>query len=533
MSRNFRPATIDAASVGFAAADGVATGRKGHASWAPTCQNVVALDAAVVLASSTTSCKNINFPTFTDSAIVDAAVSRSTPNNTALTTAFGNGGAFNKLSSTVNYSNLLMVILSGVDGSGTLAACSDPRRIQAVQDLAGCMGNPVNTIDHLYRRDDNSGTTDTFKDRIMAVPDATDPRYAYVGGRFCNGTAVGGINGFTPQQGVCAVTRGTTCATDANCPVIAATGNNEKCQFNLNNQDFDPIRRACVAPDASHAPTSCTDMTTGKPCQFSDNNVNCTQGLVVALTDDDPGSDSITNSIAARVSNDSSGQSLGYAGREAILAGKGTRGYSINTIASSDVNVRKDSYLLSRRLFLQNALAVGQPVGDQPSDTASGNGAFGRGGTQLNAEQSFFNWFTQPANNFNIVKSLNFITCGPDANTDPCTLTNNLCATTPAAPVAKALGAYLPSGSFGASGAGGAKSINSQGLTWNGTTAVGDTAAVGVLCAGGKVTGTTCPAYTGRPSNSACSQNSDCASGVCFDALGIGVPGVPVSLLCQ
>jgi ABC-type phosphate transport system substrate-binding protein len=529
MSRNFRPAVIDDLAVGFLAADGTTTGRQGHVSWAPTCQNVIALDAAVVVykgSGTGSSCKNISFPSFTDSAIPSSAVPRATSNATGLPVAFGDGTAFNSLASTVNYSNLLMVVLAGVDGSGTLQACSSPKRIQAIQDLAGCMG--VATVDHIFRRDDNSGTTDTFKDRIMNVASASDPRYPWVGGRFCNGQSIGGINSATPQQGICSVTRTTLCTTDANC----ATG--EVCQFNLNNQDLDPVRRACVASDASHAPTSCTDMLTGRSCQASDNNPNCTQGLVVALTDNDPGSDSITNSIGARVRNDSNGQTIGYAGREAVLAGKGTKGFTMNLTAPSDANVRKEAYLLSRRLFIQNSLVAGQPLGDQPSDTAGlTNGLIGGGPNQLAAEQSFFNWFSQPANNFSIVKSLNFITCGPDANTDPCTLQNNLCAKTPAAAVAGALGAYVPNGSFGAGGTGGAKTIDSQGRVFNGTAAVQVACTGTTLHASGACSGLLSPLANNRPSNSACSQNSDCASNVCFDALGIGVPGQPVSLLCQ
>jgi hypothetical protein len=529
MSRNFRPKFIDSGWGSFVAADGTtSTTKVGHASWAPTCYNVVALDAGVFLTRSSgagSSCKDIDFPVFVDNSIPASAVPRASVNNAGLPTLFGDSGAFNNTGATSNYTNLMSVILSGVDGSGTLAACADPRRVQALQDLAGCMG--VADIEHLYRRDDNSGTTDTFKDRIM-VTAAADTRYPYVGGRFCNGTSIGNITGTTLQTGVCSVTRtNTTCKVDANCP----TG--EVCQFNLNNQDFDPIRRACVAADGTHAPTSCTDMTTGRTCQATDNNPNCTQGVIVALTDPDPGTDSATNAIGARVKNDASGQSMGYAGREAVLPGKGTRGLTVNKVGFSDANVRKEAYLLSRRLFLQNSVAAGQPLVDQPSDTASFNGLTGQGTNQLTAEQNFFNWITQRPNLDPIVSKYNYITCHTDPTVDPCGLSNNLCAKTPAAAVAGALGAYLPSGSFGASGAGGAKSINSQGLTWNGTTAVGDTTTAGTLCAGGKATGTTCPAYTGRPSNAACSQNSDCASGVCADGLFIGVLGVPVSLICQ
>jgi hypothetical protein len=529
MSRNFRPNFIDSGWASFVPANGTTSGLTGHASWAPTCYNVVALDAAVFLTRSAgagSSCKDIDFPTFVDNSIAASAVTRASV-NVALPTAFGNGGAFNNTGATNNYSNLMSIILSGVDGSGTLAACADPRRVQALQDLAGCMG--VADIEHIYRRDDNSGTTDTFKDRIMVTP-ASDTRYPYVGGRFCNGTGVGNIIKAANQPGLCSTAR-TICTTDANCTVAG-----DVCQFNLNNQDFDPIRRACVAADGTHAPTSCTDMTTGKPCQATDNNTNCTQGVIVALTDADPGSDSVTNSIAARVKNDAAGQSMGYAGREAVLPGKGTRGLTINKTGFNDVNVRKDAYLLSRRLFLQNSLVTGQPVADQPTDTASANSLTGQGTTQLTAEQNFFNWITQRPNLDPIVSKYNFITCSTDPTVDPCGLSNNLCAKTPAAAVAGALGAFVPNG---AAAPAVAKSINSQGLTWNAATAtaVADTAAFGTLCAGGKVPGTTgtgpCPAYTGRPSNSACSQNSDCASGVCADGLLIGVPGVPVSLICQ
>ena len=445
MSRNFRPATIDSAAVGFAAADGATATRQGHASWAPTCQNVVGLDAAVFITRGSgagSALKNVNFPTAVDAAIATDPTTRAVTNNTALPPSFNDGSAFNNTSATVNYSNLLMVILGGVDGSGTLQACSDPRRVQAVQDLAAAMG--VATIDHLYRRDDNSGTTDTWKDRIITQNVGTDPRYPILGGRFCNGQSIGGINGAANQTGLCATSRG-VCTTDANCPVCTGTdvatcdkSGHEVCQYNLNNQDLDPLRRPCVAADGTHAPSSCTDMFTGRTCQASDGNANCTQGLVVALSDADPGSDSVTNSIAARIKSDASGQSVGYAGKEAVLPGKGTKGLTINTTGFTDVNVRKGAYLLSRRLFLQNALVAGQVVGDQPSDTAGPNISLtGQGTAQLAAEQNLFTYMTDPAGSLTggvsgrsitdpIVKQFNFITCSTDPTIDPCTLSNNL-----------------------------------------------------------------------------------------------------------
>jgi len=541
MSRNFRPATVDALSVGFAQADGATTTKQGHASWAPACQNVVGLDAAVFAVRTSTGCKDIDFNQFLDNAIPNASTERAVANNASLPTTWGNNTAFNNKSSTVNYSSLLMVVLSGVDGSGTIAACSDPRRVQALTDLAGCLG--VNDIEHLYRRDDNSGTTNTWQDRIMIVPSSADPRYPWIGGRFCNGTAFGGINGATSQTGVCSVTRSnTTCKVNSDCP----TG--EVCQFNLNNEDFDPIRRACVASDATHAPTSCTDMTTGKPCQASDNNSNCTQGLIVALTDTDPGAADITDSIRQRINLDSTGQSVGYAGLEVVLPGKNTKGLTMNTTGFSAANVRKGAYLLSRRLFLQNALVAGQPVGDQPSDTAGPNiGITGKGQSQLTAEQNLFLYMTDPGGSMSggspgrfqtdpIVKQFNFITCSTDPSIDPCTLSNNLCAETPSSAVASPLSAYTPNGSVGAGGAGGTISIDSQGRLYNPSTgtAAQTTCTGTALCASGQAcSGGLCPLANNRPSFSACTSGADCASGTCTDILGIGIPGQPISLLCQ
>src|SRR5215468_4875791 len=225
MSRNFRPGVIDNLSVGFNQRTGTNLTGNGHALWAPSCQNVIGLDAAVLLTRATgagAGCRNINFNTFNDTTFPGASVPRATTNNAALPVLFGNGSAFNNLASTSNYSNLLMIILSGVDGSGSIAACSDPRRIQAVQDLAGCMG--VDHIEHLYRRDDNSGTTDTWKDRIMTIPSTADPRYAWVGGRFCNNQSIGGINGAANQTGICAITRtNNTCKVSTDCPLISGS----------------------------------------------------------------------------------------------------------------------------------------------------------------------------------------------------------------------------------------------------------------------------------------------------------------------
>lgn len=553
MSRNFRPNVIDPAVATFvkrcaAATDPGCTAAtptaSGHAAWAPTTANVVGLDAAVFVVKGSATLDNIDFTTFVDGS-VPTAFKKGDVNNSSITSAFGNGNGFGNISpactlcgqagqpacpaSCVNYNNLMSVVLSGVDGSGTLAACADPRRVQAVTDMAGLLG--VTTLAHLFRRDDNSGTTDTFKDRIMVVKNTGSEatRYVYTGGRFCNGTAVGQISGAAAQQGLCSVSRA-TCFVNSDCN---ASGAGQVCQYNLNNQDFDPIRRPCSPADASRAPTSCTDMTTGKPCQFGDGNANCTQGLVVALSDTDPGATDITTSIGRRVGT-GDGSVIGFAGREAAL-GTGAKALKINTIASTDANVRASSYLLARRLFIQNTFANSTDANDVPTDNQTANSITGGGASQVTAEQSLWTQFL--SNRFlmdPIVRQFNFIRCGSNADgDDPSLESNNLCSVTPAAPTPGAFGAYVPNGSFSAGNTGGAKSINSAGRVWNGTAAVQAACTGTSLCASGLACASLlCPDAAARAANAPCTQNSDCASGVCADTLSHSTGGKD-GLYCQ
>jgi hypothetical protein len=345
---------------------------------------------------------------------------------------------------------------------------------------------------------------------------------------------------------------------NSSCPVSAHNG--QVCWFNLNNYDLDPIRRPCApAIVGSVAPTNCTDMTTGLFCQASDNNANCTQGLVTALTDTDPEAADITDSIAARIANDNTGKTIGYAGLEAVSTGRATKGEFINTISYQAQNVRPATFMMARRLFLQNALTNSTSAADISTDTAgpaistAGAGELGIGGgsAQVTAEQNFWNWATLHENIDPIVTRYNFITCGTDpATEDACTASNNLCTTT-AGPVASALGAYIPNGAAGGSnGTGGAKYINSSGSGISCT--AGSTCVTGPCCtAAGPVTGTTtsapshegtltygtctgaltCPVANLRPSNAACTLGTDCASGVCTDNLFFGES--PASLICQ
>ncbi len=525
MSRNFRPTVIDPSASGFVARTTATPTATGHAAWAPTAANVVALDAAVFVVKNSVLLDNLDFGTFVDNSVPTAF--RKANQNSLLTTDFGNGAAFNNLASTVNYNNIMSVVLSGVDGSGTIWACADPRRVQAIQDLAGLLG--VTTIEHVIRRDDNSGTTDTFKDRIMVVPNTGGiaARYPWTGGRFCNGTAVGGIAGAAPQQGRCSATRTTTCTADANCPA------GEKCWFNINNQDFDPIRRPCSPADGTRAPTSCTDMVSGAPCQASDGNPNCTQGLIVALTDTDPGSADITVSIGSRVKI-SGGEVIGYAGREAASAALTTKSLGINTIRPIDDRVRDSTYLLARRLFIQNSFVNSVATDDVPTCDQTNNSVTGGGNDQLTKEQNLWSGFlSNRALMDPIVRQFNFIRCASTADGDnPCNESNNLCCTVPAAPTPSALGAYTPSGAFAS---GGAKSINSVGRLWDGATSAPATCTTGSLCVGGGICNSVtlkCPDAAQRPLNAACSVDSDCQTSRCRNVFGHGSTGSIHGLYC-
>jgi hypothetical protein len=583
MSRNMRPATIDPLATVTGAFTGKFTQRdlgtniaaQGHASWAPTCQNVVGLDAAAFITRATGNGNGLNdvgFPTQNNTFAAPAQFPQAKV-NVNLPLAFNDGSAFGNAAATVNYSNTWSIIMSGVDGSGSLQACSDPRRVRALLDLATALGI-TGTIDHFYRRDDNSGTTDSIKDRIIVVNSPTiagvtnlDPRYPFTGGRFCNGQSIGNINGAVAQTGICSVTRSkNTCLVSNDCPA------GETCLFNLNNQDLDPIRRPCAVADATKWPTTCTDMTTGKMCHPTAASVcsvnsaiactvnadcpvapaqtcvtnawaaNCTQGLVVPITDFDPGSTDQTTSIANRIKN-GGGTIIGYAGREAASgAVYSTKMVKINGVKGSDFNVRNSAYMLARRLFVHYTQTG--VTGDQPTDTAFGINIQGQGAPQLADEASLWSNFltSRPAMD-PIVAQYNFIPCAPNIGDDPCSLGNNLCASAIAA-TASPLGAAFPNGNLGtAAGTGGTKTIDSQGKVLNaaGTTLAQATCSTsgaggynqcvsdGSLC----VTGTPCPLANNRPANAACSQNSDCASNVCGDYLGLGAPGALFSLVCQ
>lgn len=438
MSRNFKGSVVAA-----------------HPSWAANVRNVVALDAAVIVSKNApTRCKNMNLP------LLASDPTKAAANNGSVPFSFGTPGS--------GYTQLLEVVLSGADGSGSVAACSHPRRIQALQDLAACNGIPG--IDHFYRRDDNSGTTDTFKDKVAV-------------GRFCNGQAKG---------------------------VLGAN----KVNPNLNNQDLDPIRRPCPNPGARLEAT-CTDMTTGLSCKFADGNPNCTQGLVVALSIGDNGSTDVTTTIAARVAADDFGTTMGFAGREAVRqAGAPTAGVFINTNSYSDAIVRLDQYMLSRRLFVQYS-PDNTDLGGPNTLSPSGGG----GAAQLAAELALFNYMTDPdgsaspdgapgrCNTDPVARQFGFISCLDDCLAVPLG-SDNLCSKSPYPTAPSTLAACVPTA-----------------VSWSADGAVACTPGTDTCCSTGAACPASgvCPAATARAANSACSKSSECASGACGDFIGIGI----------
>jgi hypothetical protein len=502
MSRNFRPA--ESCQPGNPNCGATQNGQ--FPSWQPQIANVGGLDAATIITK-----KQANRFTNFDLPLLPTDSTKANPNTTGLTCNFGTPGG-----NTNCYDELLQVILSGVDGSGSTVACADPKRVQAIADFSAAFGS---TLRHFYRRDENSGTTDTFKDKINV-------------GRFCNGTAVGVL------------------------------GTN-KVHPNLNNEDHDPIRRPCdVSIAGVREAVSCTDLTTGAACNSSA--PTCTQGFLTALSENDTGITDITVTIANRAGSDTSGLTVGYAGREGIkLPSDTTAGPFINTNPPTDNLVRTDVYLLARRLYLQRGPALttldagatgtsrtqvrnSASPGTCPDGTngclervndlggqnsalkcpdGSANNCIGGGSKQRSAEDAFFLWATDTngggsqqgaPGRFNLdplMGQFGFLPCTSDSS--PPSGAGNLCSKTPFPTIPSPPSACIPTTS------GGPASWNYGAVACTGTQVC---CSNGLACNVAPNTGTQCAAATGRAVNSACSQNgvqAECASGgVCTDVGG-------------
>lgn len=292
MSRNFVPTVLSA-----------------HPTWAPTDQNVLALDAGLLcVANIGGRCQNITAP-LADSANPAIAAKNS---DLAVIVAGYPAGCTPGTPCTNN-------------SKSTTAECAHPERLAALARLTSCQG--VNRIDHIYRRDDKSGTQDTFREHLQI-------------NTWCNGKSEGNLN---------------------------AAGSN------LKDEDLDPIRRPCIGADATKAVAACTyyplkTQCTAGAADITDptyGTIKCTQGLLVALSENDPGSKDHTMSIANRVAADTNGFTMGLIGHACVdIAGGLNTGTSINTVTYEDGNIYAGQYMLSRRLFLQRNPEFVDPAGD-------------------------------------------------------------------------------------------------------------------------------------------------------------------------
>jgi len=348
--------------------------------------------------------------------------------------------------------SMLSLILSGYQAQGTAAACRHPNRLQAISDFENLIGGT--TLTKFYRRNDASGTSDTIRERVMTTATGTS------GGRFCNGQAPGGQKADLTLY------------------------------TNMDAEDMDPIRGECPAAGALN-PTKCIFWPYNVTCTNGQTSVGgevtgmpagiaCTQGLVVAITQADPGRPDVTLSIAYRVNADPYNGTFGYAGREAVKQGNLTFGPKINGISNADLNVRANAYPLSRRLFLNH--------GDNPAAHVTA--------AQQAEEDTLYNYATSDrCNMHDIMKKWGFVTCYKNCNLKPTDY--NLCddSNIPAAETTMGL-----------------------------CVAEGKTCASGALCCGGATCPTDtlkCPVVThSAAAGESCSTDLDCQTGTCQDLGG-------------
>lgn len=364
MSRNFKQAYLDL-----------------HNGWQPDINNVLGLDAAVLVTGF--------YPTRMQN--LDMPLDPNAPGKAAVNSDFA-------------------LVMSGPDGAGTTEACRSQARLDALSRLT--QATHKSQIAHIYRRNDASGTTDTMRERVRI-------------GRFCNGQAPGGLksDGVTPYH-------------------------------NLDADDMDPIRRDCVpfgpGVDDRKNQTRCTYWPYNATCLPDvdssgvpgvPDGIPCTQGLIIALTDADPGASDITISIAHRVYDDGTFQTMGYAGREAVKQGAITAGPTINHISFADGVIRLGAYLLSRRLYLNH----GDPL---PNSTNPGDANYDK---QVQ-EDTLYSWATGPSGHCNvdpIIKAKGFVPCTPSCHTWPPSGGYNLCTDTPFAAAESLVGLCIATGKPG------------------------------------------------------------------------------------
>jgi hypothetical protein len=450
-----------------------------------------------------------------------------------------------------SYNNAFQVILAGIDGSGTTRACSHPARLKAIADFSKAQGNKQ--LQHFYRRDDNSGTTDTFKDKVGV-------------GNFCNGKASGVLatqrycvtSGQITNTRCTAADVATTCAAfpSATCPQVFGYQSPETgaptglVSFNVANQDIDPIRFPCPDKKPGTLQTNCTNVWTSQLCTATDNphdattgslacdptlpydgnaavgplnGCPCTQGFVVALAEGDNTGTlyDVTRTIGSRVASDT-GSSIGYAGREAIRSGYASDAPTIGFSPQNDGHIRNDDYVLARRLFLAQA-----PNNADSVTLATGNETAIGGAGKLAQEAFLANFMTADSttalvgssgacNIQDIVAKAGFIGCLANCKSIPAV--PNICAKT--FPVAPSFPGQLVPGQGLLGGPwwdyGPATNFNAAVNNCAATSAIGApvTGFVTVAASTG-----VCPTGLGtRPAGYACSTSRECQTGLtCAD----------------
>ena len=305
-----------------------------RANWQPTSANVAALDAGLVCFKPTSGqLINIDHDMPHKLGFCTDVCSKvgTTPNFHNSPDDWGLGKLYPE---SPNVLTAMGVILGGYPAAdtppikATTAECSDPCRICLLNTLASQHGT-MGYVEHILRRDDKSGTQDTFRERFNFK-------------QWCNGKSEGNSN---------------------------LAGSNTK------NDDLDPIRRTCMGTQGGiHAVTSCSyypttiacapgagDLAAGATGNTLGVPIKCTQGVVVAMSENDPDVDvnnnplDITKSIGARVATDGAGRVIGLAGL-ASFDPKATPNDCVNiesTTWNFFPNDYNGAYPISRRLFIQ------------------------------------------------------------------------------------------------------------------------------------------------------------------------------------
>ena len=392
----------------------------------------------------------------------------------------------------------LAVLMSGKPTSGakslaTTAECADPCRVCLVEWLGSQSVEGV-PIEHILRRDDKSGTQDTFRE--MTNVD-----------RWCNGKSEGNIN---------------------------------HAGSNLLNEDLDPIRRDCMAgPTGALAATRCTYYPTGQSCLSGDANIpangsivirgvtlantysealKCTQGLVVAISENDPPpATDITTSIGLRVefgAGLAQGSIIGMTGLAGDLSGLGAHaaGAAINVPVAIDGitptnhdNIYFGTYKFSRRLFLQR----------NPGFTDANRSA-GEAAGRTAEETKLYNWaqgHTCPlatlATNAGFLGKLRSGGCGDDCSTGQNPSTLSCLKGDP--------GIGTPKQNIGAETGSNHACNASYPCVANGTVGTGTPISCGVT---GSTSCPNIPVLASGAPGSACSMNEKCSGSNCAIAAG-------------